>query len=129
MDELPSTPPHTAHDLPLQLTPIKTNLATTQPFTTHHKFRIDSCSAMGEEMVKYISGLMPAQVFLDEFLPLNGLKALKGTTHKLNCYLGVVKVKKEKSAYDPFVSSICIFTLLYSLYHCRSRQLWVLPLA
>lgn len=82
MDKLPSTPPHTTHELPLQSTPIKTSLVTTQPYTTHHKFWIDSCSAMGKEMMEYILGLMSAQAFLDEFFPLNGLSDLKGTTHK-----------------------------------------------
>ena len=72
---------------------------------------------MGKAMMEYILGPMPAQAFLDEFFLLNGLSNLKGATHKQNCYIGVVRVKKEKEAYDPFVSSLRILILLYSLYH------------
>ena len=72
---------------------------------------------MGKAMMEYILGPMPAQAFLNEFFPLNGLSDLKGATHKQNCYIGVVRVKKEKGAYDPFLSSLRILILLYSLYH------------
>ena len=72
-----STPPHTTQDLPVQSTPIKINSATTEPYTTHHKFRIESCSTMVEEMKQYILGPMPTQAFLDEFFPLNCLHNLK----------------------------------------------------
>ena len=109
MEEPISTPPHTAHNLP-QMTPIKiASLATTQPYTTHHTYRIDSCSAMGDEMKQYILGLMPVQVFLDEFLPLSGLSNFSAPTYMQGCYKATIGAKKEKRAYNPFVSSQCIF--------------------
>ena len=109
-NQLLSTPLHTTHDLPLQSTPIKINSVTTEPYTTHHKFRIDSCSAMGEEMKQYILGPMPAWIFLDKFFPLNHLHNLKNTTHQRNCYVTTTKAKTEFKAYKPFVSSLCTVT-------------------
>ena len=112
-----STPPHTTQDLPVQLTLIKINSVTTEPYTTHHKFQIESCSTMGEEMKQYILGPMPTRAFLDEFFPLNHLHNLKKPTHRRNCYVTTIGVKTEIEAYKPFVSPLCTLILLYLLYH------------
>jgi hypothetical protein len=64
----PITPPNA----PLQLsesTPIKVNHSTTLPFTTTAKYHYESCTAMTDEMKKYIVGPMPVDQFLKEFLP------------------------------------------------------------
>ena len=99
-------PSHTASGLLLQSTPIKTSTATTLPYTTHQKFRIPSCTQMGNEMMHYIVGPMPVQTFLDEFLPLSKLRRLKKSTYKQNCYKTTIKAKLETHAYQPFVSSL-----------------------
>jgi hypothetical protein len=56
--DVPITPPSTNQPLP-QSTPIKIGTSTTCPFTTNKKYCIESCTAMGEEMAKYLVGPMP----------------------------------------------------------------------
>lgn len=101
---VPTTPPRTNLPLP-QSTPIKIGTSTTCPFTTNQKYRVESCTAMGEEMVKYLVGPMPAQQFLDEFFPVSKLPGLDTVPcFTQGCYDNTVKSIKEKDSYKPFVS-------------------------
>ena len=60
---------------------------------------------MGREIKKYLVGPMPAQQFLDEFFPVQKIPSLNEVPEFVsNCYSRTIKAKKEKKAYDPFVS-------------------------
>jgi hypothetical protein len=101
---IPTTPPATAVP-PLESTPIKIGSSTTLPFTTNQKYRVESCSAMGEEVKKYLVGPMPTQQFLDDFFPTNELQDL----HEIplftgGCYGRTIAAERETDAYKPFVS-------------------------
>ena len=88
-------------------TPIKSDISSTLPFTTTEKYCVESCSAMADEMRKYLIGPMPSSDFLDEFFPLRELRGLsKVPNFNPGCYDKVVQVMKEKKAYKPFV---CFF--------------------
>ena len=101
----PITPPSITVPLP-QSTLIKIDSGTMLPFTTNQKYCITSCTAMAEEMQKYLVGPMPPQEFLDIFIPLNKLSDLSSLcTFSPGCYNDAITVQSEKLAYDPFVSS------------------------
>ena len=104
---VPATPPPSCAALP-HSTPVKIETSTTIPFTTNQKYRIDSRTVMGSEIKKYLVGPMPAQQFLDDFFPVHKLSKLKVPNKvpkfKSNCYSKTIKAKKEKNAYNPFVS-------------------------
>lgn len=86
-------------------TPVKIETSTTCPFTTNQKYRIESRTAMGREIKKYLVGPMPAQQFLDDFFPVHKLSSLDDVPQfQSNCYSRTIRAKKEKKAYDPFVS-------------------------
>jgi hypothetical protein len=103
----PTMPSNTTSPLPeSQSTLIKANSATTLPFTTNQKYRIESCTAMEGEMRKYLVGPMPPQQFLDDFFPLNELSNLSELpTFSPGCYDDAIKAKSEKTAYNLFVSA------------------------
>lgn len=110
-----TTPPNTTLPLP-QTTPIKVNGATTLPFTTHNKYRIDTCTAMAAEIKKYLVGPMPVQQFLDDFFPISELPSLGDLPNfKPDHYHDVIKSKLESEAYDPFVSLITNELIIVSL--------------
>jgi len=93
------TTPLTGANLPLP------GSSTTLPYTTTQKYRIDSCTALAEEIRPYLVGPMPAQQFLDDFFPLGDLPGLDSVpVFTPGCYRGTVEAKKEKLAYKPFVS-------------------------
>jgi hypothetical protein len=98
------TPPSSNQPLPPS-TPIKIGTSTTCPFTTNQKYRIESCTAMGEEMAKYLVGPMPIQQFLDEFFPISKLPELdKVPLFSSGCYDDTVCAEKETGSYNSFVS-------------------------
>jgi hypothetical protein len=97
------TPPNTILLLP-QSTPIKVDSSTTLPFTTHDKYRTETCTAMAAEIKKYLVGPMPIQQFLDSFFPISELPSLGVFDFKPGHYDSVVSAKSEGDAYDPFVS-------------------------
>jgi hypothetical protein len=102
--DAPTTPPGTNPPLP-QSTPVKIESSTTLPFTTNQKYRIESCTTMGEEIKKYLVGPMPAQEFLDTFFPASKLPGLNHIpVFTLGCYRRTVKAKKETCSYKHFVS-------------------------
>jgi hypothetical protein len=120
------TPPTT---LPLELpqsTPIKINSATTLPFTTNQKYRIESCSTMASEMRKYLVGPMPPQQFLNDFFPLNELSCLSKKSDlpsfSPGCYHRTVIAESEKKAYNPFVSELLQCCFISTNYFSRSNQ-------
>ena len=99
-----TTPPNTTLPLP-QSTPIKVDSSTVLPFTTHDKYRIETCTAMAAEIKKYLVGPMPIQQFLEDFFPISQLPSLDDLPiFKAGHYHDVLKVKLESDAYDPFVS-------------------------
>lgn len=102
----PTTPP--ANNLPLpQSTPIKTSSSTTFPFTTTQKYRVESRTAMADEMKRFIVGPMPAREFLDDFLPTDRIPHYRKRDFRSGIYdqtVNNLKVKDEKKAYIPFVS-------------------------
>ena len=103
----PSTPPGATLPL-LQSTQIKVDSSTTLPFTTTQKYRVESCTAMADEMKKYIVGPMPAIQFLDVFFPTDRIPRYRKRSaynYKAGCYNDAVKAASEKEAYDPFVSA------------------------
>jgi len=118
-DMQPTTPPIGA-TVPLpQSTPIKTGSSTTLPYTTTQKYRIDSCTALADEIKPYLVGPMPAQKFLDDFFPAGDLTDLESVPKFTpDCYRGTVEAKAEKLAYKPFVSSsnefFCFLTAVVS---------------
>jgi hypothetical protein len=104
------TPPPTAPGpaLLVQSTPIKTGISSTAPFTTNQKFRIESRTAMGKEMKKFLVGPMPADKFLDDFFPVSGLLPGFDTVphFKNNNYYSTLAAERETEAYAPFVSRL-----------------------
>jgi hypothetical protein len=99
-----TTPPNTTLLLP-ETTPIKVDSKTTLPFTTHDKYRIETCTAMAAEIKKYLVGPMPVQQFLDQFFPIRELPGVdKLPEFEPGIYNSVLKAKLESDAYDPFVS-------------------------
>jgi hypothetical protein len=110
LNTITATPTSTNQPLP-QSTPVKLESSTTCPFTTHQKYRVESCTTMGEEMEKYLVGPMPIQQFLDHFFPLSRLPGLQKVPglYKVpdfapGCYHNTVSAKKETDSYDHFVS-------------------------
>ncbi|KAN0120535.1 hypothetical protein V8E52_004362 [Russula decolorans] len=97
----PTTPPNATLQLP-QSTPIRINTSTTLPFTTTQKYRIESCSAMADEMKKYIVGPMPAKLFLDDFLPTKDIPGYQRREFHPGCYDDAVNAEYEPYAYEPF---------------------------
>jgi hypothetical protein len=108
----PNTPPNVTLQVP-QSTPIKGFTATTEPFTTTQKFRIESCAAMADEMTKFILGPMPAQRFLDAFLPTEDIPGYHPFEFHPGCYDTTVYAQSEKDAYDPFVGPSTSFAFMY----------------
>jgi len=101
----PSSPIRNATLQVPQSTPVKANLATTLPFTTTQKYRVESVSALAQEIKRYLVGPMPPQQFLDEFFPLSAIKeARRVPLFKPGCYNAALSVKYEKDVYEPFVS-------------------------
>ncbi len=102
-------------------TPIKVDGSTTLPFTTTHKYRIESCTAMAHEMKKYIVGPMPAELFLNENFPTDkipGFGKAAASQFEVGCYDDTVRAESEPQAYEPFVSpskEFCIFFSQLSL--------------
>lgn len=112
----PVTPPNPTLQLP-HSTPIKIDTSTTLPFTTTQKYRIESCTAMANEMKKYIVGPMPADLFLDKFLPTNDIPGYRRREFNPGCYDKTVNAQYEPLAYEPFVSlSKIIFYFLNCCY-------------
>lgn len=110
-----TTPPNTTLPLP-QSTPIKVDNSTVLPFTTHDKYRIETCTAMAAEIKKYLVGPMPIQQFLDSFFPISQLPSLDDLPSFLpGHYDKVLKAKLECDAYDPFVSHNYLILLIVSL--------------
>jgi hypothetical protein len=135
----PVTPPMTASPLP-QSTPIKTDSATTLPFTTNQKYRIQSCTAMAGEMRKYLVGPMPPEQFLNDFFPLNELSVIDFPSFYPGCYSDTIIARSETSAYDPFVSVcaefLCMLLISPNYFSrpkrrrnsCLGLQLSILPI-
>src|ERR1700678_2796541 len=87
-----------------QSTPIKADTSTTLPFTTNQKYRIKSCTAMAEEMRRYMVGPIPAEQF---FFPIDKLRSLRRVPQfKPGCYSETVEAANKMQAYTPFVSPI-----------------------
>jgi hypothetical protein len=101
-----TTPPSRPTLLLPQATPIRADTSTTLPFTTNQKYRVESCTAMAEEMKRYLVGPMPVQQFLDDFFPLSKIGRLARSRFKPGCYSETVEVATETQAYTPFVSPI-----------------------
>lgn len=110
MDTEPSTPPKIS--VPLQSTPVKIESCTLVPFTTNQKYRIESCTTMGEEIKKYLVGPMPPQNFLDIFFPVSELTGLESVPlFTVGCYHATVNAQREKNSYGHFVSLLTKFPL------------------
>jgi hypothetical protein len=90
-----------------QSIPIEVDSSTTLPYTTTHKYRIESRTAMADKMKKYIVGPMPARQFLDDFSPTKHMRHFREAgvrKFSAGCYDNTVKAVSEKQAYEPFVS-------------------------
>jgi hypothetical protein len=104
IEVMTATPPPATTLLPPHSTPIKIDSSMTLPFTTNQKYRIESCTAMAEEIRRYLVGPMPAQQFLDDFFPPNDLRLRKSFRFTPGCYNETLKAAMEIQAYEPFVS-------------------------
>ena len=99
-----TTPPSTNQPLS-QSTPVKLKSSMTCPFTTNQKYRVESCTMMGEEMEKYLVGPMPIQQFLDDFFLLSKLPGLHKVHHfNPGCYHDTASAEKETDSYNHFMS-------------------------
>ena len=107
---------HTATVI-LQSTPIKLGLASQVPFSTNQRYCIPSCNTMADKMKHFLVGPMPAQAFLNNFLPEEELLSMAVPYFYENCYQSTLLAPDELHAYKPFVSpflwiSPAIFTSL-----------------
>lgn len=90
--------------VPSQSTPIKHGTSTLLKFTTNHRYRVKEMTDMGNEMKDYVVGPMPADEFLDEFLPLNAINtSRRAQVYQQGCFKPVVSCEIETAAYEPFV--------------------------
>jgi len=67
---------------------------------------------MGEEIKKYIVGPMPAQQFLDDFLPVEHIPGLDSvSSFSPHCYDKTIAAETEPKSYKPFVSRfyLCLY--------------------
>ncbi len=105
MDSDVTTPKCAIVPLP-QSTLIKIGASTIYPFTTNQKFHLPTCTAMAEEIAKFIIGPMPAQEFLDDFFPTKRLQNLCAVPLFMpGCYNTTLSAECELDAYIPFVSA------------------------
>jgi hypothetical protein len=108
--EAESTTPETACvDLPIHSTPTVQKRYTNIPFTSGHVMRDETLIALGNEMVGYVVGPMPAQKFLD-FLPKSP-NSRKKPVFDEDPFLDSAKHKLEPQIYKPFVRVLLFFSL------------------
>ena len=68
MDTAPTTPPKNSSLLP-KSTPIHTLSNTTSTYSQNHETRDEYHTRLSNEMAPYFIGPMPAEEFLDQFMP------------------------------------------------------------
>ena len=114
----PTTPPRTTnkHQPP---TPIIPKSATSQPFTSTHIERQENLTMMWHEISGKVLGPMPANIFLDNFIPAARFPAPAINQTSLKTMMGA---KKETSMYAPFVSYFFNF-LYFSVTDLRGSRL------
>ena len=98
----PTTPDNALVDLPSYLTPTVVTVhkqSTAMPFTSGHIMRDETLIALGNEMIGYVVGPMPAKYFL-ELLPRNSRKS---PTFRKKPFADLADQSTEPQMYDPFV--------------------------
>ena len=104
----PTTPEIVAATLSdIHSTPTVHKQATTVSYSTGHVIRDETLIALGNEMVGYIVGPMPAREFL-EFLPRNPRKA---PSFRKKPFVNLASHKCEPAMYDPFVRMILFLSV------------------
>ena len=77
---------------------------------------------MAYEVEKYILGPMPAELFLDQFLPMDkipGSGKAAASQFEAGCYDDTVGAASEPQAYEPFVSPSKEFCFICSHNYCN----------
>jgi hypothetical protein len=95
----PTTPEEGPSDLPIHSTPMAHKLSTAMAVTSGALFRDDTLTALGNEMVGYVVGPMPADKFL-KILPQPRKPAKK---FNANPFAKLASQTKEAGVYEPFV--------------------------
>ena len=106
----PTTPDNAPVDLPSYLTPTVHKQSTAMPFTSGHIMRDETLIALGNEMIGYVVGPMPAKDFL-ELLPRNSRKS---PTFRKKPFADLADQSTELQMYDPFVCIIFSFFYPYT---------------
>ena len=94
----PTTPENPPIDLPIDSTPTVHKQSSARPYSTGHVMRDESFIALGNEILGYIVGLMPAEEFLELLPPTS--KPLPVETVP---FTDLADKKVESQMYDPFV--------------------------
>ena len=91
-------------DLPTDTTPTNHKQSTTIPFTSGHVMRDETLIALGNEMVGYVVGPMPAKEFL-KFLPAppNSQNSPSFNINSKKSFAILAEQSTEPKMYDPFV--------------------------
>lgn len=112
----PTTPENAPVDLPLDSTPTVHKQSSAIPYTSGHVMRDETLIALGNEMVGYVVGPMPAKDFI-KLLPRNSQKP---PSFDKKLFAKVAKQSTEPKMYDPFVrilfSLLYLYTALISIY-------------
>ena len=103
----PTNPENDPVDLPTDSTPTIHKQSTAIPFTSGHVMRDETLIALGNQMVGYVVGPMPAKDFL-ELLPVNSLMS---PSFNKKPFAKLADQSTEPKMYDPFVS--IPFSFLY----------------
>ena len=94
----PSTPETAPVDLPIHSTPTVHKQSSAVPYTSGHVTRDETLMALGNEMVGYVVGPMPAKDFL-ELLPCNSPLP----SFRKKPFVKLADIRMEPKMYDPFV--------------------------
>lgn len=97
----PTTPENAPIDLPTDSTPTVHKRSTAIPFTSGHVMRDETLITLGNEIVGYVVGPMPAKEFL-ELLPRNTEK-LPSFNKKKKLFANLAEQTTELQMYNPFV--------------------------
>ena len=94
----PSTPEMASVDLPIHSTPTVHKQSSAVPYTSGHITRDETLLALGNEMVGYVVGPMPAHDFL-KLLPCNS----QLPSFDKKPFAKLAGLKSETKMYNPFV--------------------------
>jgi hypothetical protein len=92
--------------LPTDSTPIKRSCSTMQPYTTNTRCRDTTFNAMGKEIMGYLVGPMPVELFLEKFLSPSAILDYQPlTSFSDGAFETTLSAAHETRAYEPFVGT------------------------